>query len=179
VQRRHPKPQRLLPHRAAQLTERLGHDLERPRQREHAVGGLRAARRLASTSLAPTALAADGFAPGLRLPLASTPTAAAAAAATAVFPTVATFSAFADFADFAALPGLGITRAAGRSRGGTRRRPHRRGAGADLELPVVQLGDRHDAALPRLEDELAEPVEARVALVEVGVDLLHDLLEPV
>ena len=48
-----------------------------------------------------------------------------------------------------------------------------------LVLPVVQLGDLHHAPLARLDHELAEAVEPGVALVEVGVDLLHHLLEAV
>src|SRR5215218_2057883 len=52
-------------------------------------------------------------------------------------------------------------------------------AGGDLVLPVVQLGDQDDAPVAGFDDELAEAVEPGVALVEVGIDLLHDLLEPV
>src|SRR6185295_6351066 len=52
-------------------------------------------------------------------------------------------------------------------------------ARGDFILPVIQLGDQDHAPMARLDDELAEAVEPGVALVEVGIDLLHHLLEPV
>jgi hypothetical protein len=46
-------------------------------------------------------------------------------------------------------------------------------------LAIVQLIQEHDALLSGLDHELAEPVEASVALVEIWIDLLHHLLEAV
>jgi hypothetical protein len=46
-------------------------------------------------------------------------------------------------------------------------------------LSVVELLEKNHAFLPGLEDELAEPIEPGISLVEVGIDLLHDLFEPV
>ncbi|MBK9550269.1 MAG: hypothetical protein IPO52_14475 [Gemmatimonadetes bacterium] len=61
---------------------------------------------------------------------------------------------------------------------------HRRGdrhtlAGRDVVLTVLLLDHLDEAACARLGDELREAIEAGVALVEVRVDLLHDLLEAI
>jgi hypothetical protein len=53
------------------------------------------------------------------------------------------------------------------------------GAWCDLVLAVVELVDQDHALLPCLDHELAESVESGVSLVEVGVDLLHDLFQAV
>jgi hypothetical protein len=56
----------------------------------------------------------------------------------------------------------------------------RRGAGRPhLELPVLELGDRHQPLLGGIGDELRELRVAVVLLVERGVDVLHHLLEAV
>jgi hypothetical protein len=52
-------------------------------------------------------------------------------------------------------------------------------AGGHLVLPIVELGEKHNPLLTGFDDELAEAVEAGIALVEIGIDLLHDLLQPV
>jgi hypothetical protein len=46
-------------------------------------------------------------------------------------------------------------------------------------LAIVELGNTDNTLLTRLDYELAEAVEAGVAFIEVGVDLLHDLLQPI
>ena len=50
---------------------------------------------------------------------------------------------------------------------------------SDFELSVLKLGDAHQPLLRRVRYELGELRVAVVLLVEAGVDVLHDLLEPI
>src|SRR5260221_5305480 len=63
--------------------------------------------------------------------------------------------------------------------GRLRQRPDHLWAEGDLVLAVVEPGQRDEATVRRFDDELAEAREARVLLVEVGIDLLHDLLQAI
>ena len=53
------------------------------------------------------------------------------------------------------------------------------GTDLDLVLPVLHLVQRQQAAVAGLDHELAEPIEARVLLIEMRIDLLHDLFEAI
>src|SRR4051812_42806179 len=165
----HAEAEGLLSYRRAELRKRLSHQLEGAGKCEYAFGPFfpaGEARPLRSrASVHP--LAMRRTIPGGAIP--ATTAAASSPAAAAVLPP----------------PLLGrVSVRTGLRRGSLRRRGQGgarlgRGARCHLILAVLQLGDQDQTAVAGLDDELAEPIEAGIPLIEIRVDLLHDLLQPV
>ena len=145
VQRHHPEAKRLVRDRRSQLAERLAHQLESTRQREGAFGRARTLRgraRAASAAASPARSSARSRPTRSRSPIPP--------AAPRPRPRRPPSS---------GPPPRALARATGCRGGGDRRRCP--AGGATSYWPLSSLVTCSDALLPRLDHELAEPVEAR------------------